>query len=89
VFEQHDLNDPSLEEPLLEEEPGVYEGPQLKLEKRYIDEYLESRGVRWEDLNRLPEDEAKKLMTEASRFATAKLAKQEARARFRSKIRGD
>ncbi|MCZ7553771.1 MAG: hypothetical protein M5U05_14485 [Anaerolineales bacterium] len=84
MSEKYNINDPSLDE-----DPQVYEGPQSKLEKRYIDEYLESRGVRWEDLARLPEEEAKALMIEASRYATAKLAKQEARAQFRSKIRGD
>lgn len=70
-------------------DPSLFEGPQSKLERRYIDEYLKSKGVRWVDLGQLPAAEARKLMIEASRYATAKLAQHEARAKFRQDIRID
>lgn len=69
--------------------PSLFEGPQSKLEQRYIDEYLKSKGIRWADIGKLPAGEAKKLMIEASRYATAKLAQHEARAKFRQDIRYD
>jgi hypothetical protein len=67
-------------------DPRIFEGPFTKLDIKYIDDYLESHGYKWSDLCLLPEEEAKKLMVEASRYATMKLAEQEARAKFRKEI---
>ena len=50
------------------------------LERALIEEHLLSRGYDLEDLAALPEDEAKALWAEASRFASVKLAEVEARA---------
>ncbi len=67
----------------------VFEGPHSKLEISYIEEYLKTKGYLWADLCLLLEDEAKKIMTEACRYATIKLADHEARAKFRRDIHID
>ena len=66
--------------------PEAYETLQFALESRFIDEYLRLKGCRWEDLALLPEAQAKKLMIEASRYASLKLAEHEARAKLRKDI---
>jgi len=63
-----------------------FKGPQSKLEMAYIEEYLKTKGYRWADLSLLVEEEAKKLMIEACRYASNKLADHEARAHFRREI---
>jgi hypothetical protein len=63
------------------------EGPQSALEKQLIEEYLDSRGHHLADLRTLPKEEAKRLMEEACRYASLKLAEVESRAHFRSEIR--
>jgi hypothetical protein len=67
----------------------IFEGPQSGLEARYIEDYLKTRGYRPEDLRGLPKEEARILMIEAGRYATARLAEHEARAKFRKDIRYD
>jgi hypothetical protein len=56
------------------------------LEMKYIDEYLRDKGFSTRALNTLPEQEAARLMAEASRYASLKLAELESRARLRTKI---
>jgi hypothetical protein len=53
---------------------------------KYIAEYLRQKGFSTQDLNTLPEQEAARLMAEASQYASLKLAELESRARFRRKI---
>lgn len=62
------------------------EGPQSALERKYIQEYLESQGTNLENLSRLPEDEMQNLMREACKYASLKLAEVESRAKFRHEI---
>lgn len=62
-------------------------GPQSSLERTYIEEYLNSKGYRLADLQALPKDETKRLMTEACTYTSSKLAELESRAKFREKIR--
>lgn len=50
------------------------------LEKTLIEAYLKGKGYLLEDLKNLPKAEAKQLMTEASTFASCKLAELEDRA---------
>ncbi len=69
-----------------EEEDGAGEGPQNALERKYVAEYLESKGYRLEDLAGLPQDEAKQLMREACQYAGLKLAEVEAKGHLRKKI---
>jgi hypothetical protein len=66
--------------------PEANETHQFVLESRFIDEYLRMKGCRWEDLSLLPEAQAKRLMIEASRYASLKLAEHEARAKMRKEI---
>jgi hypothetical protein len=56
------------------------------LERRFIEEYLESKGYQRSDLGQLPEHEARTLMIEACKYATLKLAEIEARSKFRKNI---
>jgi hypothetical protein len=57
------------------------------LEMSLIDEYLQELGYRMKDLCELPEDQAKRLMIEACKYASSKLAEIEAKAHFRHNIR--
>lgn len=63
-----------------------YSGPQSMLEKRYIEQYLKSRGYRLSDLDRLQPEIARRLRTEASAYASLKLAELESKARFKHSI---
>lgn len=62
------------------------DGPQSTLEKMLLEEYLESKGYRLEDLKNLPPAEAQKLMKEACAYASMKLAEVESKAQFRRDI---
>ena len=72
-------------------EPGGHpmEDPEGQLEKALIEEFLRARGLDWAGLHALPEDEAKRVLTEASVYAAAKLAEVEARAHFVHEIHGE
>ncbi|WKZ36847.1 MAG: hypothetical protein QY332_02755 [Anaerolineales bacterium] len=52
------------------------------LEKALIEEYLHDKGYSLEDLKKLPEALAEKLMKEASQYASLKLEEVESRAHF-------
>ncbi len=67
--------------PLMEEQDAA-------LERMYIDAYLQSRGYSLHALHELPEDEARRLLTEASAYASTKLAEVETRAHFMQEIHG-
>ena len=62
------------------------EGSQSKLEWKYIQDYLRSKGASLESLGKLPQDEQQRLMCEASQYASLKLAEVESRAKFRHDI---
>lgn len=79
------MNDRNLKKGL---EEFASEGPQSALERKLINEYLQSKGYHLDNLHTLPEDEAKELMIEACRYASLKLAEVESRAQFRQDIRG-
>ncbi len=64
------------------------EGPQSALERTLINEYLQRKGYKSDDLHLLPKDEARQLLSEASSYASLKLAEVESRAQFRKDIRG-
>ena len=67
-------------------ELSATEGPQSALERKYIKEFLESKGFNFDNLDRLPEDEKEQLMREACQYAYLKLAEVESRAKFRHEI---
>lgn len=62
------------------------DGPQSTLEKMLLEEYLEGKGYRLEDLKNLPPEEAQTLMKEACAYASMKLAEVESKAHFRREI---
>lgn len=66
----------------------VKEGPQAAMEKAFIEEYLKSKGHSLKELQKLPAEKAKALMTEACQYASLKLAQMESTAHFREKIQG-
>jgi hypothetical protein len=56
--------------------------PEGQLENALIEEFLRARGLDPSALHALPEDEAKRVLTEASVYAATRLAEVEARAHF-------
>lgn len=56
------------------------------LEQHFINEFLAEKGLTWEDLVKLPPEEARQLRIDACKYATARLAELEARARFVSTL---
>ena len=66
---------------------SIRDGPQSKMEKALLEQYLQTRGYSFKDLCDLPEEEAKSLMIEACKYASLKLAQVESAARFRETIR--
>ena len=71
------------------------EEPDAPLERMYIEAFLQKRGYTLhcsgEPLRRIcdvPEDEAKRLMTAASAYASTKLAEVETRAHFIEEVHG-
>ena len=52
------------------------------LERTLIEAYLQGKGHALDDLKKLPEEEARQLMKEASTYASSKLAEVELRAHF-------
>jgi len=64
----------------------ISEGPMSALERKLIKQYLHGKGYSLEDLHGLPKEETKRLMTEACRYASLKLAEIEAKAKLRKEI---
>lgn len=64
------------------------EDPEGQLERALTEEFLRARGLDSSAVRALPADEAKRVMTEASVYAAAKLAEIEARSRFVHQIHG-
>ena len=56
--------------------------PEGKLEKALIEEFLQARGLDSSALHALPEDEARRIWTEASTYAAGRLAEVESRALY-------
>jgi hypothetical protein len=74
------------DEPINVEE-CMSEGPQSALEKKLVEDYLQSKGYSREGLHKLPEDLVKQLMKEACMYASLKLAELQAKSQFREEIR--
>jgi len=73
--------------PIVPKESSTYDGPQAQLEMMLIDEYLQSKGFSSiKELCNLPEIEAKKLLIDACKFASLRLAEIESKARFKGEI---
>jgi hypothetical protein len=65
------------------------EDPEGQLEQALIEEFLRARGLDSVTLHTLPDDKAKRVLTEASVYASARLAEVDARAHFVHRIHGD
>jgi len=68
-------------------EESIRDGPQSKMERALIEEYLRNKGFSFKDLCNLPEEKAKTLMIEACKYASLKLAQLESTAHVRESIR--
>ena len=66
----------------------IVRGPQSTMERRFIKEHLHSKGYNLEGLRRLQKEEARRLMKDACKYASLKLALIEARAQFINVIHG-
>jgi hypothetical protein len=64
----------------------IKDGPQSAMEKALLEAYLQQKGYHLADLAELPEAQIKALMTEASQYASLRLAEVESMAHFREKI---
>ena len=75
----------------MSKEPGQQpmQGPNGPLESELINEYLRTRGYDLRSLDRLPDDERRQLLREASMHASGKLTEIEARAHFVHELHGD
>ena len=62
------------------------EGPETALERQLVAEFLHDKGYKLEDLHKLPAEQAKKLMAEACKYASLRLADIEAKTIFRKEI---
>jgi hypothetical protein len=62
------------------------EGPQSALEKKFVDDYLQSKGYSRQNLQKLPEELVNQLMKEACMYASLKLAEVQAKSQFREEI---
>lgn len=63
------------------------EGPQSALEKKFVEDYLQSKGYSRDTLHKLSDELVKQLMKEACMYASLKLAEVEAKSQFREEIR--
>ena len=64
----------------------MMEDPQAQLARLYIEEYLRSKSFTTKTLRDLPEEQARRLMVEASTYAALKLAEVETRAHMMGEI---
>ncbi len=72
---------------LTPDQPAAEES-RARLEKVFIQAYLRTKGYTMESLHRLPEEEAKRLMIEASIYASTKLAEVETRTQLLDELHG-
>ena len=75
----------------MSKEPGQQplQDPNGPLESQLINEFLRTRGYDLRSLDRLPDDERRRLLREASLYAAGKLTEIEARAHFVDALHGD
>ena len=75
---------------MLTEQPEgtVPEDPHAQMERAFMEAYLHEHELSLHALLRLPETEARKWMTEASRYASAHLSEVECRARMVAEVHG-
>ena len=67
---------------------NVMQDPTAELEQYFVSEYLKGKGHTPESARTLPPQEFKRLMTEASTYASAKMAEVQDTAEMVKKIHG-
>jgi len=67
--------------------PAPEDEARALLEKNLIDEYLKNKGYDRQSLKKLPEDKARRIMTEASMYASGKLTEIETKARLKKDLK--
>ena len=75
----------------MSKEPGQQplQDPNGPLESELISEFLRTRGYDLRSLERLPEDDRRRLLRQASMHAAGRLTEIEARAHFVDELHGD
>jgi hypothetical protein len=75
----------------MSKEPGQQpmQDPNGPLESELISEFLRTRGYDLRSLERLPEDDRRRLLQQASMHAAGRLTEIEARAHFVDELHGD
>jgi hypothetical protein len=75
----------------MSKEPGQQpmQDPNGPLESELISEFLRTRGYDLRSLERLPEDDRRRLLQQASMYAAGRLTEIEARAHFVDGLHGD
>lgn len=68
---------------------GSSADPMKQLEEALIDEFLRARGHDRRSVHALPEDQARRLLTDASVHASSKLSEVEARAHYVHELHGE
>jgi hypothetical protein len=69
-------------------ETPIPKDPDAELENAFIAEFLRDQGYDPHCLHELPEELVRRLLTEASVYASCRLSEIEARARFVSEVHG-
>lgn len=64
------------------------EDPTAKLERMYIEEYLKTKGHTWQSVHALTLEERRRILTEASTYASVRLAEVEGRAKVVEELHG-
>jgi hypothetical protein len=70
-----------------QQENPVMQDPTAELEQYFVAEYLRGKGLDLQTVRALSQDEFKRVMTEASTYASLKLTEVEDKAQFLRKIR--
>lgn len=68
--------------------PILWQGKAIQsaLERQFISQFLQEQGYNMTAIKSLPKNQARKLMIEASKHASSRLAEIEARSKFIQKI---
>jgi hypothetical protein len=73
----------------MESESSRIADPNARLERAMIDEFIRARGYDPARLHDLPDDVRRRVQSEASTYAAARLAEMEARAHYVQELHGD
>jgi hypothetical protein len=66
----------------------MMEDRQAELSRKYLDEYLATRGHTWESVQALPPEQARNILIAASTYASDKMAEVQTRAHMIEELHG-